>query len=42
MYIIFYFLMIFGFLGMAITHSNPRIELAIIFLVIANALFLWK
>ena len=42
MYGISYYLMLFGFLGMAITHNEPRIQAALIFLLFANALFLYR
>jgi hypothetical protein len=34
--------MLAGFLGMAAAHSEPRIQAALILLMFANALFLWK
>jgi hypothetical protein len=35
-------MVIAGLLGIAVYHPEPRFQLAIFLLAIANALFLWK
>jgi hypothetical protein len=42
MYLLSYILTLVGLLGMAIFHPEPRFQLAIFFLLIANGLFLWR
>jgi len=42
MYTHAYFLTLLGLFGMAISHPDPRFQLAILFLLFANALFLWR
>jgi hypothetical protein len=41
-YLLSYYMTIAGLLGMAIYHNEPRFQIAIFLLAIANALFLWK
>jgi hypothetical protein len=42
MYLLSYILTLLGLFGMAAAHSEPRIQAALILLMFANALFLYK
>jgi len=42
MYSFFYYTTLIGLLGMAVYHPEPRFQAAIFFLLIANALFLYR
>ena len=42
MYLISYILTLVGLFGMAAFHPEPRFQLALILLMLANAVFLWR
>jgi len=41
MYKIAYFITLIGLFLMAVWHPEPRFQIALFFLLLANALFLW-
>lgn len=42
MYLFSYILTLVGLFGLAAFHPEPRFQLAIILLMLANAVFFWK